>query len=294
MTRPYRILVATTLATAALLLGACAPKAPITGTVTTADQVAIKYETAGRGETALVFVNCWTCNRGYWDKQTEHFAGRYQVVRLDLAGHGESGRERKDYTVEAFGDDVAAVVEKLGLKRVVLIGYSMGGSVSVEAARRLGDRVIGVVGIDTFYTGFEVPHDQKKAAQMVAGFLKPFEENYPEASANFMRGFFAPGADPALVERITKSAGSADKNMALSAMRNMFGWYSRNIPAALDALGPKLRNINANPKGDRKPLHPSVTLVTGSGHFIPQEKPAEFNQALETMVAEFTSAGAKK
>jgi len=106
-----------------------------------------------------------------------------------------------------------------------------GGSVSVEAAKRLGDRVIGVVGIDTFYTGFEVPNDQKKAAQMVDGFLKPFEENYPEASANFMRGFFAPGADPALVERITKATGSADKNMALSAMRNMFGWYSRNVPA---------------------------------------------------------------
>lgn len=287
MTRPYRILVATTLATVAILLGACAPKAPVTGTVTAADQVAIRYETAGHGEPALVFVHCWTCNRGYWDKQVEHFAKHHQVVRLDLAGHGESGRERKDYTVEAFGGDVAAVVEKLGLKRVVLIGYSMGGSVSVEAARRLGDRVIGVVGIDTFYTGFDVPNDQKKAAQMVGGFLKPFEENFPEAAANFMRGFFTPGADPALVERITKAAGSADKNMALSAMRNMFGWYSRNVPAALDTLGPKLRNINANPKGDRKPLHPSVTLVTGSGHFIPQEKPVEFNRALETMVAEF-------
>lgn len=289
-----RTFIASTLVAAALLLGACAPKAPVTGTVTAADQVAIKYETAGRGEPALVFVHCWTCNRGYWDKQAEHFAKRHQVVRLDLAGHGESGRERKDYTVEAFGGDVAAVVEKLGLKRVVLIGYSMGGSVSVEAARRLGDRVIGVVGIDTFYTGFDVPNDQKKAAQMVGGFLKPFEENFPEASANFMRGFFAPGADPALVERIAKAAGSADKNMALSAMRNMFGWYSRNVPAALDALGPKLRNINANPKGDRKPLHPSVTLVAGSGHFVPQEKPAEFNQALETMVAEFASASARK
>jgi len=200
MTRPYRILVAATLAAAALLLGACAPKAPVTGTVTAADQVAIKYETAGRGEPALVFVHCWTCNRGYWDKQVEHFAKDHQVVRLDLAGHGESGRERKDYTVEAFGGDVAAVVEKLGLQRVVLIGYSMGGSVSVEAAKRLGDRVIGVVGIDTFYTGFDVPNDQKKAAQMMGGFLKPFDENYPEASANFMRSSFAPGADPALIE----------------------------------------------------------------------------------------------
>ncbi len=294
MTRPYRIFVATTLASAALLLGACAPKAPITGTVTAVDQVVIKYETAGRGEPALVFVHCWTCNRGYWDKQAEHFARRHQVVRLDLAGHGESGRERKDYRIEAFGGDVAAVVEKLGLKKVILIGHSMGGPVSVEAAKRLGERITGVVGVDTFYTAFQIPKDPQKAKAMVNGFMKPFEENFPEAAAGFMRGFFAPGADPALVEHVAKSAAGADKGMALSAMRNIFGWYQANTPAALESLGPKLRNVNADPKGDGRPLHPSVTLVAGAGHLVPQEKPAEFNRALETLVAEFAARSADK
>jgi pimeloyl-ACP methyl ester carboxylesterase len=186
------------------------------------------------------------------------------------------------------------VVDKLGLKRVVLVGSSMGGPVVVEAAGRLGERAIGVVGVDSFYTGFEIPKDRKKAEAMGRGFLKPFEENYPVAAANFMRGFFGPGADPKLVERIASGTAAADKDMALSAMRNIFAWHQHNNPAALDALGPKLRNINANPKGDRQPLHASVALVAGAGHFIPEEKPAEFNRTLEAMVAEFASAGAKK
>ena len=152
MKATIRLLVTSTLMAVALLFGGCAPKAPpaATGTVSSADQVAIKYQTAGNGALALVFVHCWTCNRSYWDKQADYFAGRYQVVRLDLAGHGESGHERKDYRIDAFSDDVVAVVEKLGLKQVILIGHSMGGPVSVEAAKRLGDRVIGVVGVDTF------------------------------------------------------------------------------------------------------------------------------------------------
>lgn len=281
---------------AMLWLAACAPKAPLvaTGTVSSTDNVLIKYETAGRGEPALVFVHCWTCDRGYWDQQAGHFARRHQVVRLDLAGHGESGRERKDYRIEAFGSDVAAVVDKLGLQRVILIGHSMGGPVSVEAAKRLGGRATGVVGVDTFYTAFQIPKDPQKAKAMISGFMKPFEENYPEASAGFMRGFFAPGTDPALVERVAKSTAAADKSMALNAMRNIFGWYQANTPAALEALGPKLRNINADPKGDGKPLHPSVTLVAGTGHFVMLEKPAEFNQTLESLVAEFMSAGTKK
>jgi pimeloyl-ACP methyl ester carboxylesterase len=291
-----RVLIVSALMAAALLFAGCEPKAPpaATGSVSSADQVAIKYQTAGNGATALVFVHCWTCNRGYWDQQADYFAGRYQVVRLDLAGHGESGHERKDYRIDAFGGDVVAVVEKLGLKQVILIGHSMGGPVSVEAAKRLGDRVIGVVGVDTFYTAFQLPKNPEKVKQMVNGFLKPFEENYPEASAQFMRSFFAPGADPVLVERIADNASTADKAMALSAMRHVFGWVQANTPAALDALGAKLRNINANPKGDGKPLHAGVTLVAGAGHFIPQEKPAEFNQALEAIVVDLTGADKQK
>jgi pimeloyl-ACP methyl ester carboxylesterase len=293
MRKMHRWLIASALG-ATLLLGACAPKAPVTGTVPSADQVSIQYEIRGRGDTALVFVHCWTCNRGEWDQQAEYFAGKYQVVRLDLAGHGGSGRERKEYTIEAFAGDVSAVADKLGLKRVVLVGSSMGGPVVVEAAKQLGDRAIGVVGVDSFYTGFVLPKDPKKADEMQRGFMKPFEENYPVAATRFMRGFFGPDADPKLIERIASGTAAADKTMALNAMRNIFAWHQHNNPAALDALGPKLRNINANPKGDRQPLHPSVVLVAGAGHFIPEEKPAEFNRALETMVAEFAAAGAKK
>jgi pimeloyl-ACP methyl ester carboxylesterase len=284
MKTAYRVLIASLFAVGALLLGACQREAPpVAGSVASADQVAIKYEVVGKGEPTLVFVHCWTCDRGDWDQQVAHFAKRHRVVRLDLAGHGESGRGRRDYTVEVFGADVAAVVGQLDLRRMVLIGHSMGGPVSVEAAKSLGERVVGVVGIDTFYTGFTAPTEEQKINEM----LKPFEQNYAEAAGNFMRQFFAPGADPALVDAIAKRTAAADPKMAVAAMRSIIGWYGRNTPAALEALGPRLRNINGNPKGESKPLHPSVTLVTGAGHFIPQEKPAEFNQALEKIVAEF-------
>ncbi len=284
-------LTAVLLFSTALLLAACQPKTPpaAVGSITAADQVEIKYRAAGQGEPALVFVHCWTCNRDGWARQAEYFAGRHRVVQIDLAGHGESGHGRQDYRIEAFGGDVAAVVDRLGLKQVVLIGHSMGGPVAVEATKRLGDRVVGVVGVDTFYTGFTGPKNSKQLDEM----LKPFEKNYAETAGNFMRGFFAPDADPAVVTRITGATAAADPKMAVSALRNTLEWYGRNNPAALEALGPRLRNINANPKGDAKPLHPSVTLVAGAGHFIPQEKPAAFNRALETLLAGFPTAGTK-
>ena len=76
------------------------------GTATAPDGVRIHYETTGVGRPALVLVHCWTCDGGLWKDQVERFSRGRQVVTLDLAGHGRSGRTRKNYTMEAFGEDV--------------------------------------------------------------------------------------------------------------------------------------------------------------------------------------------
>jgi pimeloyl-ACP methyl ester carboxylesterase len=282
-----RYLFAFLLCAAMTLLGACEkptppPAAPTTGFATSVDGVPIKYESAGNAEVALVFVHCWTCNLGFWDAQVEYFADRYQIVRLDLAGHGESGQGRKTYTMPAFGADVGAVVNKLGLKKIVLIGHSMGGPVAMEAEKPLGDRVIGVVGVDAFYTGFET-----LTGSQLSEFVKPFEENFAATTDEFVRSMFAPTADPVLVDRTAKAFASGNKDVAISAMKEVFAWYERTAQNAFKRVGAKLRNINANPKGENKPLHKSVVLISGAGHFVAQEKPAEFNRTLEEIVNQF-------
>lgn len=272
------------------LLSACATdQRQITDTATSADGTSIRYDSAGSGDVALVFVHCWTCNRGHWDKQMAYFAPNYRVVRLDLAGHGESGKDRRDYTIPAFAADVRAVVDKLGLKRVILVGHSMGGPVSLEAEKQLGKRVIGVVGVDTFYTAFKVPKDKQEADKAAQHFMKPFEEDFAKNSEQFMRQFFAPGADPALVDSVAKQAATVDKAMALSALRNVFAWYATDAETAFQRVGKRLRNINGDPKGENKPLHPSVVLIPGTMHFPAQEKPAAFNEVLEKMVQDFSN-----
>ncbi len=275
----------------ALLLGGCEAKPPSAparqvGTVMSSDGIPIRYEASGTGEPALVFVHCWTCNRKFWDEQVDYFARYYRVVRLDLAGHGESGKGRKDYTMSAFGADVAAVVEQLGLKQVVLVGHSMGGPVSVEAEKRLGKRrVLGVVGVDIFHTGFPMPKNDKEAA----AFVKPFEDDFKGHGEKFMRSMFTPQSDPALIERIGGMVLGTDQTMAVNALRNILAWYRSDAAAAFDRLGERLRNINADPLGTGRPPHRSVVLIAGVGHFVAQEKPEAFNRALQAAVTQFVN-----
>ena len=126
-----------------------------------ADGIPVHFEVEGAGEPALVFVHGWSCDRTYWSAQIDHFAATHEVVAVDLAGHGESGGGRREWTMPAFGGDVVAVIEKLGLREVVLIGHSMGGDVIVEVALALPERIAGLVWVDVYRTlgGVDTPEE---------------------------------------------------------------------------------------------------------------------------------------
>lgn len=74
---------------------------------TSADGTTICYETHGEGPLALVFVHGWCCNHTHWQHQIAHFAKDYQVVTLDLGGHGTSGQGRAQWTMREFVQKMA-------------------------------------------------------------------------------------------------------------------------------------------------------------------------------------------
>lgn len=252
-------------------------------TASSADGSAITYGVRGKGDVTIVFIHCWTCNHEFWRPQIEHFAEPHRVAWLDLAGHGASGSNRRAYTMEAFGQDVAAVVDAVDGKKVILVGHSMGGPVAVEAAKILGNRVIGIVGVDTFYT----PSSHDLTEEQVGAFIKPFEADFRGTTEQMVRSMFTPNADPALVDSILGQICAANKELGLSAMREIFRWKAENEPATLERFAGKLRNINGAPTGQETPLHESVVLIPGVGHFVAQAKPEEFNTALEAIIAGF-------
>ena len=116
----------------------------IEGEAPSTDGVPIHYQNTGTREIALVFVHGWLGNTHWWDNQAKAFSDRYQVVRIDLAGHGKSGVNRNQWTAKAYAEDIRSVVNKLSLKRIVLIGHSMSGTNIVEAYQLLSDRVIAL------------------------------------------------------------------------------------------------------------------------------------------------------
>jgi len=258
------------------------PKAP---RVPSADGVPIAYEVHGQGSPTLVLVHGWSCDRGYWKDQVDYLAAQYQLVLVDLAGHGESGMARKDYTMAAFGADVAAVVESLKLEKVVLVGHSMGSDVVAEAAKLLPGKVAGLVWLDQ-YNSLDVFRDAAK----VDAFLAKFRKDFRGTTNGFVRGMFAAGADPKLVDRVAGDMASAPPAVAISALQHTLS-NGPNVVAALAAIKLPVVAINS----DKDPTdHASMAkhgvkafVLPDSGHFLMMEDPARFNRSLDSVVKGF-------
>ncbi|MEO7246775.1 MAG: alpha/beta fold hydrolase, partial [Rubrivivax sp.] len=87
--------------------------------------VHVQYRVHGHGEPLVVLIHGWSCDSNYWQAQVADLKTRYTVATVDLAGHGASGANRDDWSMAAFGADVAAVVDALpDHPRVVLVGHS--------------------------------------------------------------------------------------------------------------------------------------------------------------------------
>jgi pimeloyl-ACP methyl ester carboxylesterase len=169
---------------------------------------------------------------------------------------------------------------------VVLIGHSMGGPVALEAARRLKDRLVGIVGVDTFGNiGLPpaAPADVKRR-------LAPFRRDFAGTVHDYVpRNYFLPTSDPALVRRIADDMAAGPPEVAIGSM---IGMNDMNYPAALGDIDVPIVAINAA-RGpidvERIRLHARtfrLKTLSGVGHFVMIEDPTRFNELLEETLRE--------
>ncbi len=108
--------------------------------------VRIAYESIGQGPT-LLCCHAFAVDRTMWQLQIERFAESHRVVTFDQRGSGLSDHpcqlegQADPYSIDAFADDVRAVLDELNVDRVRLLGLSMGAATAMRFAIRWPGRV---------------------------------------------------------------------------------------------------------------------------------------------------------
>lgn len=256
------------------------------------DGVEIAYQIKGGGYPVIVLVHGWSCDRTYWREQFDILAEQYTVVAIDLAGHGESGDEREQFTMQAFGSDIRAVIEKEGLRSLILAGHSMGGAAVLEAARQMPARVLGLIGVDTYH---DITASWRNAE--VDSFIIAMRRDFKSATRPWIRAMFSESADTSLTARIVEDMSSADPRVAVNAFRQ-YTWYHHEAGFAEIGRPAYLLNSDHWPT-NLAPLrrllpYAAMTTMPGLGHFVMLEDPDLFMANMTTAINYIRTHPAKK
>jgi len=248
--------------------------------VDSADGVHIEYRMYGKGEPAVVLVHGWSCNENYWNAQIDALKAQYTVVLIDLAGHGASGRNRSDWSMANYGQDVAAVVRQIPNRQVVLVGHSMGATVVLEATRRIGDRVIGIIAVDALKSIGQPPMPQKQIETRVAAFRSDF---IGETRKFVSESLFPRNANPQFVNKVAYDMSLASPAVAVASMEALLS--TDLAPVVADVHVPVMAiNSDLEPTDTariRKSL-PDFTaeVIPHTSHFLMMDDAQRFNPVL--------------
>lgn len=255
---------------------------------TTADGNRMPYTVTGEGGVTVLLVHCWMCNRTFWSNQVPVLAEKYRTITLDLPGHGEATANRETWTVSGFGDDVAGLIEGLDLGNVVLVGHSMGGPVTLRAAAQTGDRVRGIVAVDTLHDAeFDFSGEEMES------YMAAFDADFVGACSTMMQQMFPEEGVEATINRVRDSACREENSTAGGALMHDFG--NIDMPLWFSEAGVPIRAINAampNPtriESNRKYADFDAVLIENVGHFPHMTRPDEFNPLLLAAIEEITT-----
>lgn len=142
-------------------------------TKTKINSININYKIEGEGF-PIVFIHGLSDNLNFWKPLTEKLKNQYQIISLDLRGHGESDKGDKKTTIELYQEDIYELLKQLKVEKTAIVGLSLGGNIALEFAVKHPEMTSNLIIMSTFS---EFSHHLKNTFN---GFKEALEINYEE------------------------------------------------------------------------------------------------------------------
>lgn len=258
------------------------------GHFVTSDGVKLHYLDGGSGP-PLVFVPGWTMPAWIWEPQLKHFRTTHRVVALDPRGQGSSDKPAKGYHAARRGRDICELLDHLGGKPAVVVGWSLGVQEVLVCAHEVGTkRIRAVVLVD-----HPIVVDPEIVRVLADERIESLQVNREAWTRKFVEEILQPSPPDRYLEALTQAALSTPTNAAAIMMANFYFLGPTDLRPALGALDRPVLFVYSSldwavaaAEVVRKgwPEVP-VKVIDGTSHALFVVKPQEFNRVLEKFLA---------
>ena len=257
----------------------------------------IYYEQAGSGDTTIIFIPGWMMSTDVFVHQLAHFkdSSKYRALAYDPRGQGKSSKPVEGHTYQQHARDLARFIEKLGLEKVILAGWSYGVTEQLAYLNQFGaDKLKAMIMIDTGpdVTGATRDEWVWYLNDDSDGYSRWFTEGIIEDRENVIAGFSEWMLENPTPENIAWASKIANQtSSSVASITNATGFYldySEDL-VALEGKMPLLYVVRDEMKemADRwiKSNTPTSTAVYMGKHMMFWERPEEFNKVVDEFLS---------
>ncbi|MEU1819367.1 alpha/beta hydrolase [Streptomyces roseifaciens] len=239
----------------------------------------LHYQDFGSGR-PLVFLHGWGTSGRVWDAQAADLMTDHRVITLDWRGCGRSDRPATGYTIADIAQDILGFVDALELDRPALIGSSIAGAFTIEAALAAPERIGAIVPVDAGV------HHFCRMREAMDKLLADLRADRAGTLAGFVPHWYRPGVSAALIDwtvrqvldstflidRLVVDQANYDPRRRLGRVQVpthfLHGELDTEVPLSVPqecaGLIPGAR----------------LTVIEGAGHMPQQDQAERFNRAL--------------
>lgn len=245
--------------------------------------VRLAYDDVGEGP-AILFIHGFMLDRTMWRSQVAALEG-WRRIAPDLRGHGMSETPEHGYSMATYADDLAALLDALDVRRVVLCGLSMGGYIAFEFLRRHRERVAALVIMDARAEA-DSPERRTRRNVMIARALdsgskvlahelapKLLAENATDEMKSELPAMMERTPINGIIGALEAMRDRPDSTPLLRTLVNvptllLIGEYDARTPrGSMQAMAERIPGARFD-------------IVPGAGHVAPLENPAALNARL--------------
>jgi len=247
------------------------------------NDIEIYYEIIGEGEPLLLVHGLGSSTRD-WEASVPIFSKDYQVITVDIRGHGKTDKPKGPYSIKNFAKDIADILMSLGFNSVNVLGISLGGMIVIQLTIDYPELIKTLAVVNSAPTSGDLSLFEKVINDRIEIIKAKGMRGIGEAIAPVL--FIKPEQEE-LRNKFVERWAENNPEAYISALKSIKAWsvsddqlHTIKCPTLILASDQDYSPVSVKKELVKKIQNSHLVIINDARHALPIEKPEEFNAAV--------------